>query len=284
MDSCIRAIGGKSHAIKMVGLDLYIPICDSNQYYVEPFCYSAVMFFNVKCRNAILNDYNDMIYNFWNVIKTQYTEFEKELEFVWIGKKWYDEFQKRTDPVGKAVFFYMDNKQCHAGILEEKWKWKYNVKPLYKELSKWKRQFDDKNSLSIWNLDFREVFSKLEEKGGNSHSFVYYLDPPYVQEGEVYNKDNTEKTLKFNEQDHKDLFQWFEKLAQDQRNQLILSYDDHPLIRDLYSSYHIKEIEFFYGNQQDKGKELLISNRPLVKRSENRTLNEYFNQDENEVT
>lgn len=270
MDSCIRSIGGKSYAIKSAKIDLYIPTLMSNEYYVEPFCSSAVMFFNVKCKNAILNDYNDSIYNFWNTIKNQYESFENELKYIWIGKKWFEEYEKRTDPVGKAVFFYLDNKQCHAGIVNGKWTWKYDVKNLYKDLTQWKNIFNEKSSLTIWNLDFRNVFSKLENKGGNRHPFVYYLDPPYVKEGSIYDK------FSFNEQDHKDLAQWFEILSKDSNNTLILSYDDNKMVRDLYSSYYIKEIEFFYANQQEKGKELLISNKPLIKRIENTTLNQYI--------
>lgn len=265
MDSCLRAFGGKARIIRDSGLNNYIPICDSKTIYVELFCYSAVMFFNINCKNAILNDLNSNIINFWNVIAHKCEEFENELKYIWIAKEWYDELKKRTDDIGRALFFYMDNRQNHAGIIENEWFYKYNVKPFLKDFDLWKRKFDEvaKHSLSIWNLDFRDCLNKLKNKGGDSYKFVIYADPPYVEWGFGYDrmkKEDPNIKYQFYEKDHKDLYDLLSELKDNKNYQIFISYDDNNFIRDLYKDWNIKILDVYYYNKKSKCNELLISN------------------------
>lgn len=80
---------------------------------------------------------------------------------------------------------------------------------------------------------------------------VLYLDPPYVEVGqELY-------LLGYVEQDHRKLAQTLASCD----HKWVLSYDDHPLIRELYKEFWITEMSWAYtinSMKGNKGKELLI--------------------------
>lgn len=95
------------------------------------------------------------------------------------------------------------------------------------------------------NLDFSEV---IEE---NSARSLIYLDPPY------YVKGNELYQFGFTYDDHKRLMSCLKST----QHLWLLSYDDCPEIRELYSWAHIEELDVQYSiaGSTKKG-ELLISN------------------------
>lgn len=78
-----------------------------------------------------------------------------------------------------------------------------------------------------------------------------YADPPYVQEGRnIYNK------FSFTEKDHTR----FSRKIMRSKAHWLLSYDNHPLIHQLYSSSGMNIIELSYAiNKARIGRELLIA-------------------------
>lgn len=262
--SPVAGYGSKYKACKQAGLHLYLPEFHSvKQVYIEPFCFSAVVFFNTKARCVILNDKDDYIYNFWNVIKSRYNEFVKELEFVWIGKKWFEEYQEREDDVGKAIFYYLCNKNNYAGIFSGKFKYKYYVRYLNKNLNYWKKRMDNTTSLTIWNLDFHDLYEKLINKGGDRNSFIFYVDPPYLMQGKHYH-------VQMSIQDHEDLLQYHEQLRLQDNTFILISYDDCEKTREMYDGWYIKEISFSsvaFARKANNYNEILISNKPFNKKT-----------------
>lgn len=94
-------------------------------------------------------------------------------------------------------------------------------------------------STKVTNLDFGDVLSVALS---NPRSFCY-IDPPYVVKGpELYR-------YALNDADH-------ERLARMLRgsNRWVLSYDDCPLVRDLYSWAQIHPIEITYTGAVARGK------------------------------
>lgn len=268
--SPLEGYGAKSEACAQFGLHLYLPeFHNRDEIFIEPFCFTASIFFNTNAKSAILNDKDDRIWNFWTVIKDHYDAFCHELEYSWVGAKWVAEYSKQTDPVSRAVAFYLMTKTATAGIVPDKYIYRtsHNA-PLHKDLSEWKSRLDNMMSLAIWNLDFREVYEKITKSERNQKTLVIYADPPYIKGGDAYKHT-------FTEQDHRDLADWHNKMKNLPNYHIFISYDEHPLIRELYDGWYILPVGWHTGACSRKAEEyheLLISNRPLHKRSGQKTM------------
>ncbi len=104
-------------------------------------------------------------------------------------------------------------------------------------------------NLRITCGDFRELLA-----GAGDECFIY-LDPPYYEKGKQLYKYNT------SQQDHQDLAD----LLRVSRARWVLSYDDHPEIRRLYSWATFHELLVTYSNavcrdgKRPKNKEVAIT-------------------------
>ena len=83
---------------------------------------------------------------------------------------------------------------------------------------------------------------------------LFYLDPPYVNTEKYYDSP-------FSAQDHHRLREVLSQV----KGRFILSYNDHPLIRELYADYRIEGITRTTtlagkGNNQTQYAELIIRN------------------------
>lgn len=108
------------------------------------------------------------------------------------------------------------------------------------------RRFD---RLEIKCRDFKDILSTVHEK-----CFVY-LDPPYVAKGKMLYR------YAMGEEEHENLATLVRSLP----CLWVLSYDDHPLVRRLYSWAEIQELHVTYSNatlrgepSRPKNKEILI--------------------------
>ena len=86
-------------------------------------------------------------------------------------------------------------------------------------------------------------------------SALFYYDPPYVTKGERLYAEP------FNEADHRELAAY---LVGAGGTRWLLSYDDHPLVREMYPPVWVKELEHSYSakgarKQATRRTELLIS-------------------------
>lgn len=107
---------------------------------------------------------------------------------------------------------------------------------------------------NIENLDFRVFIEKYDRADA-----VAYLDPPYMISTEKHHYLNN-----FSENDHKELAD----LLRNAEMRWVLSYDDHPTIRELYEGFTFGETSIPYGTidtRMTNGKrehrtELLITN------------------------
>src|SRR4030067_1484355 len=147
------------------------------------FAYSASMFFNlvVLPRRAVLNDKDDRIMRFWRVVRDHSIEFEKELEYIWLAPSVFDEYKKRTDEIGQAIYFYLQNKNGWCGKPSVNFHYNYGTQHVKKNLSRWVKLLNY-GCVGLWNLDFKETFSRLDIAGGKEGHFCIYEDPPYLQE------------------------------------------------------------------------------------------------------
>lgn len=268
--SPLRWIGSKSRLIQKNQLWEYFPARIGHSFelrqngvsysmysiYLELFAGSSVMFFNLSPPPlvAVINDINDELYNFWNVIKNNFEELQKQIAYTWNGDSWLEEFEGKTDPVSRAIAFYIRNRR--GSFIQG------NPAEFYKDFTFWKQRMD-KARLAIWHKDYKEVMAIIDrprgKNRGSGHSewvYVIYQDPPYYGTESVY------RDIKFTFNDHDNLA----KLNHASRHWIILTYNDCPQVRELYKDWYLIELQNYYKMKNEYRCELLLSNRPLVRR------------------
>jgi DNA adenine methylase len=105
-------------------------------------------------------------------------------------------------------------------------------------------------NVQIECLPYEQVFEKFDRPGT-----LFFLDPPY------WNR----KLYKFNFE--KEDFIKFERRLRELKGKFILTLNDEPEVRALFSRFTIKPVQLAYSAQQENGKkfnELLITNFPLT--------------------
>lgn len=254
----LHYFGSRHQAISQLK-PYFPPFTNRDQFYFDPFMGSLILPFNLNPKSIILNDINSDLYNFWMCVKDHAEEMAKEIEYVWIGEDWFYNLQKRTDSIGKAVYFYISHLN-NKGYTSDKFKHFHYIHSIIKDFSIWKQWFDSRLSCTIWNLDFRKILNQIGEYHAYNKYNIIYCDPPFYVQGKNYSH-------AFTDQDHTDLSTILHELKTHANVHLFLSYDDSPVIRKLYTDFYMKEITFRVGSGKTRDEteyhELLISNRPF---------------------
>ena len=168
---------------------------------------------------------------------------------------------KWTDDFKSACWFYVHNRLGFGGITDSKHikdfhkgedgRWKYpkytaqhtprNVFPhsdVYKKLPV---------SLPI-KVDVLDCFDTLDKHG---QGLLCYLDPPYIGTENLYGL----KTF-----NHQKLYEYLKD-----RKNWILSYNDDPLVYEMYSDFHIQEFKSRnFKDQTKEGVDTLIFSKELT--------------------
>lgn len=253
----LHYFGSRHQAISQLK-PYFPPFTNRDQIYFDPFMGSLILPFNLNPKSVVLNDINGELYNFWMCVKDHANELAKEMEYIWIGEDWFYNLQKRADPIGKAMYFYISH-LVNRGYDSDTFKHYYKIYSLIKDFSIWKQWFDSRISCTIWKLDFREILTRIGDYDSRDR-YVVYCDPPFYVQGKNY-------PHAFTDQDHTDLSNLCHELKNHTNVHLFLSYDDSPVIRNLYADFYFKEIAFHVGSGKNRDNtqyhELLISNRPF---------------------
>lgn len=214
-------------------------------------------------KKIIINDLDDWMFAAWKTIVNDPTYLIEKLNIVPTIEMFND--ISNTEPISeldkafRAIFF---NRCCFSGIVKrngnkvksspiggqkQKSKYKINCRYNYKKI---KEKIEAchhllKDRTQVWNLDINELLVwKLENS-------TLYLDPPYyLKASELYN-------TFMRHEDHVNLFEKIKNM-----NNWVLSYDDHEVIRELYSNQKIFDTSVKYsitsGNKKWKEKNELI--------------------------
>lgn len=263
--SCLKYFGGKYRGISQ--LLPRFPTDWSKRWYVEPFVGSAVVFFNVAPKMALLNDLNGDVANFWIVVSDpeMYEKFSKlfkraiySIEYINYLEDMviYNKNQDGDDcKIYRALAYYIKNRISFSGFDESSGRID-DILPsnnsLDENLNEWHKYFEG-NDIRIWNKDYKIVFDRLENTVGNKNikKFIF-LDPPYYEAGGAYK-------FFFKDEDHIQLaeilrscpFEWG------------ITYDDNQFIKDLYNGFQISPLKWFYsatGGKTDQKSEIYITN------------------------
>jgi DNA adenine methylase len=187
----------------------------------------------------VYNDLNSDLTNLFRVIRDNYPEFEHRAQWTLHSREMYAEAMKRLQEdkflsdTEKAMFYAIRRMQTFSGGNTNSWAYAVTAKKV--ESGKWLpflKRLDLINArlkrVQIECLDFERIIRKYDGK-----NTFFYLDPPYVEK-EFYYKT---KDVNFTIDDHQRLA----RLLKGIQGKFMLSYYEHPLVRELYGKYRIVE-------------------------------------------
>ncbi|MDR2104655.1 MAG: DNA adenine methylase [Deferribacteraceae bacterium] len=265
--SPLRYPGGKSRAVSKI-----LPhIPPGLKEFREPFVGGGSVFLAVKqtlcsCTHFAISDLNYDLYCFWQEAKTNnaalYCEIRKIKESAESGRSLFARYTQNyntSSELERAVRFFVLNRITFSGTVdsggysEKAFRDRFTfssierIRPLQSILA----------DVDIKNLSYEQ---ELSAAGDN---LFLFLDPPYfcTAKSRLYGKRGALHTG-FNH----------EKFAEDMKkcnHQWLITLDDSPIIRELFSFAYITEWKLQYGMnnyKQEKaaiGRELFISNYKL---------------------
>lgn len=264
MKPIIKYRGGKSKEIPL--LIRYIPEYAGR--YIEPFFGGGAMYFHIEPENAVINDINTKLMNFYLAVQQNYLNLSKELEIIERiyskNRADYDALKKQhpNDRVedknedfyyslrdmynglkkpkySAAALYYFINKTAYSGMIRYNSKGEYNVPyGRYKNFNTSlisDRHHQLLSNTVIYNTDYKEIFALTE------HNDFVFLDPPYDCIFSDYG--NEEYRDGFNEENHRQLAIDFQNL--NCRAMMVIGAT--PLTRDLYRDNIVSEYDKNYS-------------------------------------
>lgn len=244
-------IGGKRRLA-----DRILPLFPAHHCYVEPFCGAAAIFFSKQPSEVeVLNDINSELVNLYRVVQHHLEEFVRQFKWALTSRQVY-EWEKMTRPetltdIQRAARFYYLQKLSFGGRVDGQTFGtatttgpRLNLLRIEEDLSQAHLRL---SSAYIENLHWSAVIQRYDR----AHT-LFYLDPPYWQT-EGYGVD----------------FGWAEyeliaDLARTVKGAVIISINDHPEIRALFSEFQFQEVDIRYtvggGDQATSARELIILN------------------------
>ena len=268
--SPLRYPGGKSRAVERIA-----GLIPSFTEFREPFVGGGSVFIYLKQKfpdkKFWINDKYAELAIFWKILRSDST---KLIEQIWNWKRKFSEGKelfyflrgkiKDFDEIETATAFFVFNRITFSGTTEAGG---FSVQAFEKRftdssIERLGTMPDVLADVKITNFDYEKV---ILEKGENVFLF---LDPPYFSatNSALYGKNgNLHKTF-----DHTRFAETLKKCP----HRWLLTYDDSPFVRELFSFANIETWSLMYGmrNQtatsNQKGNELFISNYELHKSEE----------------
>ncbi|MEW4566139.1 DNA adenine methylase [Bremerella sp. JC770] len=239
--------------------------------YFEPFAGGAGAALSLLRQEAVselyLNDLDSRIYAFWKSCLGCTSQFIDRIMTVELSiREWQQQYTicrfpsryKQFD-VGFAAFFM--NRCNRSGVLtgagpiggfEQQGKWKMDVRFTRDTLAE-RIAFlgQNRSRIHVSRLDAIAFLKQKLPRGKDRQDSFVYLDPPYVVKGTRLYLNAFEQT------DHANLARYMNRQT---TVPWIMSYDDDPLIRQLYSENRIATLSIEYTLQDKRSaKELIIT-------------------------
>lgn len=230
MNPIVAWPGGKRALSKQI-----LPLLPKHTCYCEPFGGGAAILL-AKGRSPIevYNDLNGELVNLFRVVKYHPTEFKRCIRLVLNSRQEFDDLKRQrglTD-IQRAVSWFIQNRLSFGGKGSH---YGYGRKSggaasgsrfaRMRAVMELNRRLD---SVNIEHLPWDTCVQRYDSEGT-----LFFLDPPYVEGSRgVYGP------LAFAEEDHRALREMLAKV----QAKWVLTYGDHPMIRDLYEGCRIVEV------------------------------------------
>ena len=271
MTPVLKWAGGKTQLLERITENMPSKY---NKYY-EPFIGGAAVLFGVSPLQAVISDINEQLVNLYTQLKfAVHSVIDKvnKMDSTPCTKEYYYDIRKvynekiarhEFDPECAALMIWI-NKHCFNGLYRVNSKGAFNV-PYNNRVNG--RSIDEKNLLAIssylQDADVTIACQDFEKSCENVAlgDFVYF-DSPYVPESETASF--TDYTMGgFSLADHKRLAALFTRLD-GIGAKVMLSNNDVPLVRELYSDYNIisLDVKRMINRNANKrtGKEVIVTN------------------------
>lgn len=255
--SPFRYPGGKGFLTPFLAEELTLRFPTTKPRFAEPYCGGAGAATNLlldgKVEFLYLNDADIRIYSAWRAIVNETERFISAIyENSATIKNWerflrilHDADDKYNFDVGFAAFFI--NRTSRSGVLlgsgpiggyNQDGNWKIDARYYKDSLAKRVRALGlRRDSIQISNMDGLEFCRSLQKKFVLDQTFLF-IDPPYVKAGSrLYHDGMT--TAK-----HNSLAEW---LVENNAPHWLLTYDDHPIVRENYSALQNLRLDVRYS-------------------------------------
>jgi DNA adenine methylase len=261
-NSPIKWVGGKGRLLNTI-----LPLIpkDINNYF-EPFVGGGSVFFALKPKDAYLNDMNDELINFYEVLQNNVEDIITTINSFPLGETEYYEIRNldrdknwkyNLGNIKRAARFVYLNRMCFNGLWRVNSKG-YNNTP-YGKVKNPNFQFDrlkgasatlKNNNVILQHSDFEIACAKIQ-KGDFT-----YLDSPYIPLSEKEAFVNY-TTGGFGWSDHLRLKNLCDELSS-KDIKFMLSNSSSPLALDLYKNYNIinTQIKRLVGGKGSNRKEV----------------------------
>jgi DNA adenine methylase len=237
--------------------------------YFEPFAGGAGAALELLDRGAVsslfLNDLDTRIYAFWRACLNQTNQFVDRVMSVSLS---IDEWRAQREicrcpskhpqlDVGFAAFYM--NRCNRSGVLtgsgpiggyEQEGRWKLDVRFTRENLAQRIVKLGrNRSRIHVSKLDAIDFLKQELPRGNKRERAFVYLDPPYVAKG---------KRLYLNAYTKRDHAALATYINRQQAVPWIMSYDDDPLIRDLYKEHDVATLVIDYKLQNKRSAQELI--------------------------
>ncbi|MEL6883781.1 MAG: DNA adenine methylase [Pseudomonadota bacterium] len=248
---------------------------NGDAHYMEPYCGGAGAALGLLAQNAVsrvhINDGDIRVYSAWRAMLTENDRFIDELNSRPANiKTWHDcrDIVSQTPTgysfeLGFATFFI--NRTSRAGIVlgsgpiggyAQDGNWKIDARYYPETISKRLKWLGQKAAqIELSNEDGID-FLKRKSNELSDEPALYLIDPPYVKAGgRLY-------LNAMDEQKHRALAKF---LNEGMCGKWVLTYDDHPLVRELYQTCNMRLLHVNYSLKRTrKEAELMVEPHMLM--------------------
>lgn len=251
MDSFMAWIGGK----RMLRKDILARFPqDKIDRYIEVFGGAGWVLFAKEKQSGqleVLNDLDGELINLYRCIKYHCEAVQEELTWLLSSREQFYDFREQsgmrglTDIQRAARFFYL----VKISFGSDRRTFATSSKSIDHATVYLKKVQERLQGVMIERKDFANLIKVYDRKGA-----LFYLDPPYVGTEKYYD-------VSYKPEDHQRLADVLKGI----KGRFILSYNDNPLVYELYKGYNIEQIarkNFLSatGNNKEQFMEVIIRN------------------------
>lgn len=223
--------------------------------YVEPFAGGAQVFFQkVPSKVEVINDLDGELVNFYRVCQSHHEELVRYMRFMLLSREWFERLHKAqiedlTDIQRAARYFYLQKSAYGGRVAHQNYAIHVIQRPNFSPPRTQQIIADTHQRLAraqIERLPYMTVLTKYDRT-----STFFYLDPPYY-----------DVRLYHHNFEHEDFVKMASVLS-DLKGRFLLSINEHPEIRRMFSNFQIESVPITYSLHRNAGKrysELLIKN------------------------
>lgn len=242
-------IGGKNRLATEI-----IALLPKHITFVEAFAGGAqVLFHKAPSSVEVINDLDFDVVNFFRVCQLHFQELVRYLRFTLVSRAWHSLYTAEspatlTDIQRAARFFYLQKNSFGGLVRDQKFHYgitqpsNYNPERIPKILQKAHERLQ---RVQIESLPYEQVLEKYDRP-----TTLFYLDPPYF--GRQLYRHNL----------NADEFRLLAERLTVIKGRFILSLNDVPEVRRIFSAFHIRSTKIIYTAKIHPASypEVLISN------------------------